>query len=127
VSHRQPYHAHGQGDRFRRLRRHREAETEVGDFETTNALLGKTGYIRKACWEKRRHASSLGGARLEIDTRPCISAYLYIEADCRAEVVRVASLLRCTEAELTGENTTKVCDRYGMDLSTIVDLRFDAK
>jgi adenylate cyclase class 2 len=39
-------------------------------------------------------------------------------------VVRVASLLGYAESDLTGENTTKVYARYGIDLSTITDLRF---
>ena len=102
----------------------RETETTVGDFETTNALLGKLGYAPKAYQENRRHSFTLDGARLEIDTWPRIPAYLEIEADSRDEVVRVVALLGYTEAELTGENTTKVYARYGIDLSTITELRF---
>ncbi|WP_017611517.1 class IV adenylate cyclase [Nocardiopsis xinjiangensis] len=104
----------------------RETETAVGDFETTNTLLGKLGYAPKAYQENRRHSFTLDGARLEIDTWPRIPAYLEIEADSRAEVVRMAALLGYTEAELTGENTTKVYARYGTELATITDLRFDA-
>ena len=103
----------------------RETETVVGDFETTNTLLGKLGYAPKAYQENRRHSFTLDGARLEIDTWPRIPVYLEIEADSRAEVVRVAALLGYTEAELTGENTTKVYARYGTELSTITDLRFE--
>ncbi|MDE3724907.1 class IV adenylate cyclase [Nocardiopsis sp. N85] len=102
----------------------RETETEVGDFETANALLGKLGYTPKAYQENRRHSFALDGARLEIDTWPRIPAYLEIEADSREEVVRVAALLGYAEAELTGENTTKVYARYGIDPATIMDLRF---
>lgn len=104
----------------------RETETEVGDFETTNTLLGKLGYIPKAYQENRRHSFILDGAQLEIDTWPRIPDYLEIEANSRAEVVRVAALLGYTEEDLTGENTTKVYARYGIDLSTLPDLRFDA-
>lgn len=104
----------------------RETETVVGDFETTNELLGRLGYTPKAYQENRRHSFTLDGARLEIDTWPRIPAYLEIEADSRAEVVRMAALLGYTEAELTGENTTKVYARYGTELATITDLRFDA-
>jgi len=104
----------------------RETETQVGDFETTNALLGKLGHAPKAYQENRRHSFTLDGAQLEIDTWPRIPAYLEIEADSRAAVVRVAALLGYTEADLTGENTTKVYARHGIDLSTITELRFDA-
>jgi adenylate cyclase class 2 len=102
----------------------RETETEVGDFETANALLGKLGYTPKAYQENRRHSFTLDGARLEIDAWPRIPAYLEIEADSGAEVVRVASLLGYAESDLTGENTTKVYARYGIDLPTITHLRF---
>ena len=102
----------------------RETETTVGDFETTNALLGKLGYTPKAYQENRRHSFTLDGARLEIDTWPRIPAYLEIEANSRDEVVRVAALLGYAETDLTGENTTKVYARYGIDLSVITDLRF---
>ncbi|OLT26647.1 adenylate cyclase [Nocardiopsis sp. CNR-923] len=105
----------------------RETETEVGDFATTNSLLGKLGYAPKAYQENRRRSFTLDGARLEIDAWPRIPAYLEIEADSRAEVVRVAALLGYTEADLTGENTTKVYARYGIDLTTLTDLRFDTK
>jgi len=104
----------------------RETETEVGDFETTNALLGKLGYTPKAYQENRRRSFTLDGAQLEIDTWPRIPAYLEVEADSRAEVVRVAALLGFDEPSLTGENTTKVYGRYGIDLSGITDLRLDA-
>ncbi|MFV2197459.1 class IV adenylate cyclase [Nocardiopsis sp. LOL_012] len=105
----------------------RETETAVGDFETANALLGKLGYTPKAYQENRRHSFTLDGAQLEIDSWPRIPAYLEIEANSRAEVVRIAALLGYAEADLTGENTTKVYTRYGIDLSTIADLRFGAK
>ncbi|WP_304453912.1 class IV adenylate cyclase [Nocardiopsis sp. YSL2] len=102
----------------------RETETQVGDFETANALLGKLGYAPKAYQENRRHSFSLDGAQLEIDSWPRIPAYLEIEANSRTEVVRVAALLGYREADLTGVNTTKVYARYGIDLSAIADLRF---
>ncbi|WP_159945548.1 MULTISPECIES: class IV adenylate cyclase [unclassified Nocardiopsis] len=105
----------------------RETETTVGDFATANALLGKLGYTPKAYQENRRRSFTLDGAQVEIDTWPRIPAYLEIEADSHAEVVRVAALLGYTEVDLTGENTTKVYARYGIDLTTIPDLRFDTE
>jgi adenylate cyclase class 2 len=89
--------------------------------------LGKLGYTPKAYQENRRHSFKLDGAQLEIDSWPRIPTCLEIEADSTAEVVRVAALLGFTEAELAGENTTKVYARYGIDLSSIADLRFDTE
>ncbi|WP_051836965.1 CYTH domain-containing protein [Streptomyces sp. NRRL WC-3742] len=47
-----------------------ETETTVGDFDVTNALLGKIGYQPKAYQENRRSSWALGGAAVEIDEWP---------------------------------------------------------
>jgi adenylate cyclase class 2 len=101
-----------------------EVETEVGDFETTNALLVALGFTPKGYQENRRVSYTLDGAQLELDTWPQIPPYLEIEAASKEEVIRIAALLGYSEDRLTGENTTKVYARYGVDLSTIPDLRF---
>lgn len=103
----------------------RETETAVGDFETANALLGKLAYRPKAYQENRRRSFLLDAAEVEIDSWPRIPPYLEIEAADRTEVVRVAALLGFDESDLTGENTTKVYARHGIDLGAISDLRFD--
>lgn len=101
-----------------------EVEVEVGDFEQTNALLGMLGFTPKAYQENRRRSYLLAGARLEIDEWPMIPPYLEIEGDSREHVVEVAARLGFDESQLTGENTTKVYARYGIDLTAITDLRF---
>ncbi|MDA8370026.1 MAG: hypothetical protein M0026_09155 [Nocardiopsaceae bacterium] len=100
-------------------------ETAVGDFDTADTLLGKLGHRPKAYQENRRRRFLLDGARLEIDSWPRIPPYLEIKAADRAEVVRVAALLGYSENDLTGENTTKVYARYGIDLAEISELRFN--
>lgn len=101
-----------------------EVEVEVDDFATTNALLEMLGYTPKSYQENKRTSFMLDGAQLEIDTWPLIPPYLEIEAGSKDEVVRVAGLLDYREDQLTGENTLKVYARYGIDLTTINDLRF---
>jgi adenylate cyclase class 2 len=101
-----------------------ETETVVGDFDTMNVLLDKLGYVPKSYQENRRISFVLGDARLEIDSWPMIPPYLEIEADSHEEVIEVAAKLGYDESQLTGENTTKVYARYGIDLRTITDLRF---
>lgn len=101
-----------------------EIEVEVDDFATTNALLAMLGYTPKSYQENKRTSFMLDGAQLEIDTWPLIPPYLEIEAGSKDEVIRVAGLLDFREDQLTGENTLKVYARYGIDLTTINDLRF---
>jgi adenylate cyclase class 2 len=101
-----------------------ETEVVVGDFETTNALLGRIGFKPKSYQENRRESFELQGAQLEIDRWPLIPPYLEIEGQSRDHVIEVAAALNIPEEQLTGENTTRIYARHGIDLSSIRDLRF---
>ncbi|TDW21249.1 class IV adenylate cyclase [Kribbella kalugense] len=101
-----------------------ETEVVVGDFETTNELLRRIGLEPKSYQENRRISFELAGAQLELDQWPLIPPYLEIEGRSREHVVDVGRMLGASEDELTGENTTKVYARYGIDLSAIGELRF---
>src|SRR5690606_28175830 len=94
-----------------------EVEVEVGDFEQANRLLGMLGYRPKAYQENRRTSFLLNGAEVEVDEWPMIPPYVEIEGHNREHVVEVAETLGFTEDRLTGENTTKVYARYGIDLA----------
>jgi adenylate cyclase, class 2 len=100
-----------------------EIEVGVDDF-AANTLLGMLGFSPKSYQETKRCSFILDGAQVEIDTWPQIPPYLEIEASSKDGVVRVASLLGYTEADLTGENTIKIYARYGIDLNTIRELKF---
>ncbi|TDD59345.1 adenylate cyclase [Kribbella antibiotica] len=101
-----------------------ETEVVVGDFETANQLLGRMGFVAKSYQENRRVSFELLGAQLEIDSWPLIPPYLEIEGRSREHVVQVGAALGVAEMELTGENTTKVYARYGIELAGIRELRF---
>ncbi|MFJ6379114.1 class IV adenylate cyclase [Kitasatospora sp. NPDC092039] len=102
-----------------------ETETTVGDFDVTNALLGKLGYQPKAYQENRRSSWTLGGAAIEIDHWPLIPPYLEIEGDSAEHVHATALALKLPLEELTSENTTKVYRRYGIDIESIARLMFE--
>ncbi|MEV7185175.1 class IV adenylate cyclase [Kitasatospora sp. NPDC093102] len=102
-----------------------ETETTVGDFDATNALLGKLGYLPKAYQENRRSSWRLGGAAVEIDHWPLIPPYLEIEGDSAEHVHETALALKLPPEELTSENTTKVYRRYGIDIEAIPRLTFE--
>jgi adenylate cyclase class 2 len=101
-----------------------ETEVEVSDFEVTSELMRRMGFEPKSYQENRRVSFELEGAQLEIDWWPLIPPYLEIEGRSREHVVEVGNALRISEDELTGENTVKVYARYGIDLTSIADLRF---
>jgi adenylate cyclase class 2 len=102
-----------------------EVEVDVNDFEATDTLLAMLGFTPKSYQENRRTSFELDGARLEIDEWPLIPPYLEIEADTPEDVLRVADTLGFTEANLTGENTVKVYQRYGIDLLALTRLSFE--
>ncbi|MBO1417797.1 class IV adenylate cyclase [Streptomyces sp. FH025] len=102
-----------------------ETETTVGDFDATNTLLGKLGYLPKAYQENRRSSWTLGGAAVEIDHWPLIPPYLEIEGDSAEHVHATALTLGFLPDELTSENTTKIYRRYGIDIDAIPRLTFE--
>ncbi len=102
----------------------KELEIVVDNFEAANALLGRLGFHPKSYQENRRISFTLSGARLEIDHWPMIPPYLEIEGDSYEHVVQVAAILGFEKSRLTGENTIKIYDRYGINLNAIKELRF---
>jgi adenylate cyclase, class 2 len=101
-----------------------ETEAGVENFEVVAELLTKLGFAPRNYQENRRTSFAIQGARLEIDEWPLIPPYLEIEADSRAEVLRVAGLLGYREAELTAENTVDVYSRYDIDLLALPRVSF---
>lgn len=101
-----------------------EVEVSVDGFEAGHALLGSLGFQAKAYQENRRTSYKIAGADVEIDEWPMLPPYLEIEGRSREHVVEVAERLGFDASWLTGENTTKVYARYGIDLTKITDLRF---
>ncbi len=101
-----------------------EEEIVVDSFEQTNQLLQLMGFTPSAYQENQRTSYVLNGVNLEIDHWPLIPFYLEIEANSHEQVVNTASLLGLEERQLTGENTVKIYDRYGIDLKSLSELRF---
>ncbi|MEU3904086.1 CYTH domain-containing protein [Streptomyces goshikiensis] len=104
----------------------RETEVGVSDFDLAHATLTAGGLTARAYQENRRSSWLLDGVRLELDHWPLIPPYLEIEADTEAEVWAMAGRLGLGPTDLTGENTTAVYARYGIDLDEVTDLRFPA-
>ncbi|BAJ32139.1 MULTISPECIES: class IV adenylate cyclase [Kitasatospora] len=101
-----------------------ETETAVGDFDVTDALLGKLGYRPKAYQENRRSSWRLGGAAVEIDEWPLIPPYLEVEGESAAHVYATVAALGLPLSDLTSENTRRVYHRYGIDIERIARLTF---
>lgn len=101
-----------------------EIEVTVDSLDATNELLSMLGFTPKSYQENRRTSFTIDTAHLDIDEWPMIPPYLEIEADSPDEVFRVAALLGYQETDLTSENTTKIYQRYGIDLTQYETVRF---
>ncbi|GAA4903941.1 adenylate cyclase class 2 [Stackebrandtia albiflava] len=101
-----------------------ETEIVVDDFDTAAALLRRAGHSPKSYQENDRTSFVLDGVRLDLDRWPGIPPYLEIEGSSTREVVETAARLGFTSEVLTSENTVKVYARYGIDLTTVAELRF---
>jgi len=102
-----------------------ETEVTVDSFEEAAALLQLAGLTPRSYQENRRTSYTLGAARLEVDEWPRIPPYLELEADDEAQVWAAATALGIDHAQLTSINTVKVYARYGIDLASLADLRFE--
>jgi len=102
----------------------REIETTVGDFETTNLLLNELWYKAKAYQENKRRSYILDWVEIEIDFWPLIPVYMEIEGKNEKEVEQIVKKLGYSMSDTTSINTTKVYDKYWINLSEIKELKF---
>ena len=105
----------------------KELEISVDNFDATNLLLKKLGYIPKGYQENKRISYTLKDVEIEIDFWPHIPAYLEIEGKSVKDVEKIIKLLGFTLAQTTSINTEKVYKKYGIDLSSIKELKFEGK
>lgn len=102
----------------------RELEVMVDDFEKTNLLLEKLGYVSKGYQENKRISYVLGNAEIEIDFWPRIPPYLEIEAKTIFGVETMIKKLGFNVSQSTSISTIKVYKKYGIDLEAIKELKF---
>jgi len=103
----------------------KEIEISVGDFETTNSMLKELCYIPKAYQENKRRSYVLDWVEIEIDFWPKIPAYMEIEGKNEKEVEIMVNKLLYTMSDTTSINTTKVYEKYWINLKEIKNLKFD--
>jgi len=101
-----------------------EWEMEVSSFEMALIMLKQIGIESRGYQENKRELYELDGVEIAIDEWPKIPPYIEIEASSEEKVHKTLELLGIDRKSLTGKNTEKIYDIYGIDLSSITDLRF---
>ncbi len=101
-----------------------EWEVDVSSFEETLVILNKIGIKPKGYQENRRIEYLMDTCQITLDFWPNIPVYLEIEGKSEKEVYGCAKKLGIDKKDITGINTTKIYQKYGIDLDKIKALRF---
>jgi adenylate cyclase class 2 len=103
----------------------KELEIVVDDFDTTNLILQKLGYRYKGYQENKRISYKLDDVEIEIDSWPKIPTYLEIEGKSIDAVQRMVKQLGFKISQTTSVSTTDVYKKYGIDIDSFKELKFD--
>lgn len=104
----------------------KELEIEVSDFNDTNEILMKLGYLPRTFQENFRIEYTINGVNLDLDKWPMIPPYLEIEGNSEIDVIKMIDALGFKESDFTTMDVdTLYSSEYGIQLDSIKELRFD--
>lgn len=102
-----------------------ELEIVVSDFDETNRILNKLGYLPRTFQENFRIEYRIDNITFDIDKWPGIPAYLEIEGDSKQSVLKAVEMLNySTDSYTTKDVDTIYNDTYGIILDNIQHLQF---
>lgn len=103
-----------------------ETEIEVSDFQTTNIILNKLGYIAKSYQENKRSRWTLDRVEIDIDTWPYIPTYVEIEGHSTEEVKQMIEKLKLDKDKATSLDVQSIyLEVYGIDITKLTEIKFD--
>ncbi len=106
----------------------KETEIEVSDFDITNEILEKLGYVARGYQENNRIRYMLDNVEIDIDTWPSIPTYLEIEGKCSQDVVETIEKLGLKKGEVVSLDVQSMFEKkYNIDLDKIDKLTFNKK
>lgn len=104
----------------------KELEVVVGDFDTTNEILNRLGYVARNYQENKRISYDLNGVEIDIDSWPLIDDYMEIEGKSVSEVEDTLKKLDIDNEKVTTLDVASIYhDIYNIDVLKIRELRFD--
>ena len=95
----------------------KESEIIVSDFNETDEILNKLGYIARSKQENRRIRYMLDGVEVDIDFWPQIPAYVEFEAESEEDIKKVCEKLKIDFSKLTTLDVSSIYSLYGFDIS----------
>lgn len=104
----------------------KELEVIVSNFEDTNEILDKLGYVPRTYQENFRIEYKFDGVNFDLDKWPMIPAYLEIEGNSEKEVLDMLKKLKIEFSDVTAIDVDKIYkEKYGIDLDEIEILKFN--
>ena len=97
----------------------KESEIVVSDFDMTDEILNKLGYVARSKQENRRIRYVLDSVEIDIDFWPKIPAYIEFEADSEEKIKAVCEKLEIDFSKLTTLDVQSIYNSYGIDLSAL--------
>lgn len=107
----------------------KEAEIIVSDFQTTDEILNKLGYIARSKQENRRIQFKLDGVEIDIDFWPMLTPYIEFEAESEGDIKNICKKLDIHYDKLTSLDVQSIYLENGIDLMKfpIIELEEDKK
>lgn len=102
-----------------------EIEIEVDDFEKAAKLLSKLPFKGQYYQENKRTKFILNDIEFTLDTWPRIPTFLEIEGKSEEKVHEGLKLLSLTDKDAGHIGTIAIYQKYGIDLHSIENLKFD--
>lgn len=105
-----------------------ETEIEVSNFEDTNTILNKLGYVSHTYQENKRTRYLLDGVEIDIDTWPYIPTYVEIEGKSTEDVENMIKRLNLNDYKVTSIDVQDVFRKfYKIDISKKEEVKFGEK
>lgn len=103
----------------------KELEVGVSDFQTTNKILNKLGYVARNYQENKRVRYMLNNVEIDIDTWPLIPAYVELEGKDIESVNNLVKILHVNEDKITSLDVASIYNEiYNIDILSIKKLEF---
>lgn len=96
----------------------KELEIEVSDFDDTNEILNKLGFVARGSQTNRRIRYILDDVEIDIDFWPMIPTYVEFEAQSKEKIEILCEKLGIDYQSLTTMSVPEVYDYYGHNVRT---------
>ncbi|MBO5320277.1 MAG: hypothetical protein J6B01_10810 [Ruminococcus sp.] len=106
----------------------KELEIIVSNFEDTNTILSKLGFLPRSFQENFRVEYELDNVKLDIDKWPMIPPFLEIEGDSIESIYNMLVILRFNNKDITTIDVDSLYrEKYNIELDNIPHLTFTDK